>query len=206
MNKSYWNEYYKKEINKEIEKNILQFYQYSLPKLPPQTEYIKQIVNITNFTTPDVSKERIPINRIENNCIQKLFAEIVKINTDQDFILSFPVIYIPKNITENLFGAYMFDTSKEEIVKIAQINLQIEKLSIFWFLDLEKSLIVLNRSAFFEGIKHTMKLKNMLSNHIETKEINIYKNSQYISKKLGINPKLALLINAEEILTTIYKK
>ena len=200
MNKHYWNEFSSQYIDKDTEKKILKIYQYSLPKTKINTS---SNIEINQLRTPDITIDKVDVKLVQSVQIKRIFFQIKKYVNTNDYILCFPVIAVSEAIDSLNPGIYMFDISKASIVKISNeviFTEETQKIHVFWLLDLENALIVYGRAAFYQGIKHTMNVREKVYVGTKKEPLPLFNNQQKILKTIGINPRLALLIECDSIM------
>lgn len=204
MNKYYWNEYQSQLVDKEIEKKILKMYQFSLPKEEMKLEDYKELVDFSRLNTPDIVIESFSIYSIDSNELLKIFENLKSVVKTNQMILCFPVIYVNNLVGGLKPGSYMFDVYSDQILQISNQlitdNNWKSDIIVSWLLDLEKSLLIYGKASFFNGIKHTMNIRELAYNRVSMQSISLFRNHQRFVKDMGINPKLALLIEADSVI------
>lgn len=204
MNKYYWNEYQSQLVDKEIEKKILKMYQFSLPKEEMKLEDYKELVDFSRLNTPDIVIESFSIYSIDSNELLKIFKNLKSVVKTNQMILCFPVIYVNNLVGGLKPGSYMFDVYSDQILQISNQlitdNNWKSDIIVSWLLDLEKSLLIYGKASFFNGIKHTMNIRELAYNRVSMQSISLFRNHQRFVKDMGINPKLALLIEADSVI------
>lgn len=201
MNKYYWNEYQSQFVDKEIEKKILKMYQFSLPKEEMKLENYKELVDFSRLNTPDIVIESYSTYSIGSNELLKIFENLKSFVKTNQMILCFPVIYVNKFVEGLKPGSYMFDVYSDQILQISNKvitdNNWSSDIIVSWLLDLEKSLLIYGKASFFNGIKHTMNIRELAYKGVPMQSISLFKNHQKFVKDIGISPKLALLIESD---------
>lgn len=204
MNKYYWNEYQSQFVDKEFEKKILKMYQFSLPKEEMKLENYKELVDFSRLNIPDIVMESYSVYSIESKELLNMFEDLKSFVKKNQMILCFPVIYINNFIGELKIGSYMFDVYNDRILQISNQEITDNSwksdIIVSWFLDLEKSLIIYGKSSLFNGIKHTMNIRELTYKRVSIQSISLFRNHQRFVKDIGINPKLALLIEADSVI------
>lgn len=204
MNKYYWNEYQSQLVDKEIEKKILKMYQFSLPKEEMKLEDYKELVDFSRLNTPDIVIESFSMYSIDSNELLKIFENLKSVVKTNQMILCFPVIYVNNLVGGLKPGSYMFDVYSDQILQISNQlitdNNWKSDIIVSWLLDLEKSLLIYGKASFFNGIKHTMNIRELAYNRVSMQSISLFRNHQRFVKDMGINPKLALLIEADSVI------
>lgn len=208
MNKNYWNEYRERLVDKDIEKKTLKMYQYLLPKKDNSFEEFINLLELTNLIKPDIYLASIEINEasIPKN-LYRIFYNLKEFIERKGYIYCLPVINIHKTISKELtVGTYFFDITEKRLLKYNNKTFQPNNISssrnitILWLLDVKSAIVLYNKPAFFNGMKHTLQTKYMVCQDIEYEEYEIYLNQQGILKEIGLNSRELLIIDTMYLL------
>lgn len=210
---NYWNEYKNLYIDKNIEYKVSKMFQYStLKKKNEKTVEIMTALNLNEIRVPDIVLKRIEKHNLPVKFIN-ILDSLNKTISKTDFILFLPVLVINKKISNLSSGTYMFDLKRNQLLLVSEqipssygIDKQPKELSIHWFIDLESSVALFGKSAFFESVKHVSKMRTLfkvfleLDHSIKSEEFDIFMYGQRFTKEVNLNSRLCILLGNDEII------
>lgn len=205
---NYWNEYRTMYVDKSTDNVIQKFIQFSKKNsLKINKEKVINDLNLNSIQNTDVFLKSFNINSLSVD-IGKI-VEALKVSlSNTSHILAIPILISYQNkFLER--GVYTFDLNNEKLLKIGDEKLsnssESKIYSIHWFLDIESSIALNDKSALLEGYKNVIEIITKFILHLEqnnnfkTHKYSIPLYNQSFTKSIGLNPRKCILIENIEL-------